>query len=161
MENKELKQQESVNTEAKGKRRTEDTREEPRRERIPLTRQNNLYYPEIAGFKLRWVNDTPGRLKKYEEAGYNFVEEEVDGRKEKVKKSAGVNKEGRLFDMYLMKLPEKYWQEDLKRKHDINEEIISQTESKNNALLGDTGKIDVKNMSKEQLRELKEALKNI
>lgn len=55
-------------------------RNEKRSERRPMTGfEPKMPKVSTPGFMPRWVNDKPGRLKRFEEAGYKFVlEDELD-----------------------------------------------------------------------------------
>lgn len=46
--------------------------------RIPLGARNILTAPKRNGYVRRFVNDEPGRVKMYEEAGYTVVKEDIE-----------------------------------------------------------------------------------
>lgn len=101
------------------------------RKRIPMSvPTRKLVVPEIPGFKLRWVRGTEGRLNQALQAGYTFVGRgEVALLNADLAGSSAANGntdlgdrvsvasgdeviEGNSVRLYLMKLPQGYWDED-------------------------------------------------
>ena len=134
-----------------------------RPKRIPLSRKSLLDYKSIPGFYLRWVNDDkPGYIQNIINAGYSYVEElGDDGKKDKVKRYAGVNKEGKAYYMYLMKLPQEYRDEDLLEKRRQSQAVMESMNLKNKEFDIKENTVDINKLSVEQLRQLKEQLKNV
>ena len=75
-------------------------------------------------FVYRWVNDKDQRIRKFQQAGYEFVNDDVvvgDGPRAGEASTLGdnVSKEVGLGTMsYLMKIPREFYEEDQKAKHD-------------------------------------------
>lgn len=106
-----------------------------RDERIPLgISRLKLKVPEIAGYRLRWINDEPGRIHAARQGGYDFVlNDEVDGKfgdtdidnvnadlgsrvSRSVSKSTGLK-------AYLMKIPIEYYEADQRAKQKQIDEV--------------------------------------
>lgn len=89
-----------------------ETREEEetgRRTRIPMGgSQLKLGGPTRDGYVGRWVNDDPGRIKMFEDAGY--AKRLVDGKVEK--RAVGTNEEGKVKYAILMEQKQEYYDED-------------------------------------------------
>lgn len=73
--------------------------------------EQQLAWPEIPGFRLYWFNDTPGRIARAKEAGYEHVLDPLTG--EPVRRNVGRG-EGSQAGLtgYLMKIPVEWYQED-------------------------------------------------
>ncbi len=102
--------------------RQQDRDGKDRKERIPLgTPQAKLTVPERRGFYRRWINDTPGRLLRAEQAGYSFVPDETQGEDEEGRKMAksalvGTKEDGSPLYAFLMELPQELYDQDQKAK---------------------------------------------
>lgn len=102
----------------------------PGRDRIPMSLpQQKLATPEIPGFHLHWMRGDPQRIAAALRAGYAFVEQdEVDlntiglgegdnasGHQDlgsRVSFISGKAEDGGVERLYLMKLPQEYWEQD-------------------------------------------------
>jgi len=114
--------------------------------RIPMSvPQTKLSAPEIPGYHCHWMLGTAARIAQAQRAGYTFVEQdEVDvnnfdlagdpedsgntdlgSRVSIVAGSAGDNEKDNALRLYLMKLPNEYWEEDQKLIADRNEQIAA------------------------------------
>jgi hypothetical protein len=108
-----------------------------RRERKPRKPvggvQQRLQAPERKGYYRRWVNEDPGRLQRFEEAGYQFVQD-----KEAIEKSSGVKLDTRIRQIvgvhengspkygFLMELPMKFYTQDQAAKQAELDEVDEQ-----------------------------------
>lgn len=70
-----------------------------------------LAWPPIKGHHLHWFNDIPGRLDRAKEAGYEHVKD-ADGKT--VSRIVGSASEGGGLRAYLMKIPQEWYDEDMK-----------------------------------------------
>lgn len=78
-------------------------------------------------YHYRWVNDDPGRIAKFENAGYVVVKSKdahaADGIGDSVASvAAGLNVEGRERRTFLMRLPREWHEDDIKEKRKIVDE---------------------------------------
>ena len=81
------------------------------RERVPFgVREQQMAYPPIPGFHLHWFNDSPGRVRRAEMAGYAFVDG-ADGRP--VTTVVGTDRAGKPLNAYLMKIRQEWFDEDM------------------------------------------------
>jgi hypothetical protein len=115
---------------------------DPARKRIPMSLPHRrLAVPALPGYVLRWIRGDRDRLLRAQQAGYSFVERDEievgspgiadnplsDGNTDmgsRVSRSAGDSSEG--LRLYLMKLPQEYWDEDQKEVDAQQEQIIDQ-----------------------------------
>ena len=81
-----------------------------------------LAWPPIKGFHLHWFNDIPGRLDRAKEAGYEHVKN-ADG--ENATRIVGVASEGGGLRAYLMKIPQEWYDEDMKLEQKRIDELDS------------------------------------
>ncbi len=101
-----------------------------RPKRVPIGSRNILTTDQKEGFKRRWVNDDPGRVQMFEEAGYKIVNDPTKVGDRRVgdasnqgssvtRKSVG----GGQFSV-LMEIPEEFYREDqeAKEQHLKNQE---------------------------------------
>jgi len=91
--------------------------------RVPLGTRNVLTAPKRAGYMRRFVNDEPGRIKQYEEAGYVIVKEDIPVGDPKIGKElqpgSPVNVPvGAGTNAVLMEIKEDWHNEDQKTKQD-------------------------------------------
>lgn len=102
-----------------------DTREETERtERVPLGGQTyKLDAPLRPGYRRYWFNDDIGRIESALAAGYKHVEEKRGKRASKWKRPAGTNETGGQRYVYLMEIPEEFYQEDQAAKQRPIDEI--------------------------------------
>lgn len=113
-----------------------------RPKRTPIASRNILTTEQRDGYVRRWVNDTPGRIKMFEEAGYEAVREPTkvgDNRAGEASNvgSSVMNKDvGGGQNAILMEIPIEYYQEDQAakeqglKKHEaslIPDELMSDT----------------------------------
>ena len=101
--------------------RQEDRTETGRKKRIPLgTPQAKLAVPGRKGFVRRWINDSPGRLLRAEEADWtpviDDIESEEKGRAVGKNALVGTKEDGSPLYAYLMEIPEDIYNEDQKAK---------------------------------------------
>jgi hypothetical protein len=67
------------------------------------------------GFHGHWFNDTPGRIDRAAEAGYEHVKDK-DGKN--VSRVVGTAEGGGALTAFLMMIPEEWYQEDIKKEQD-------------------------------------------
>ena len=79
-----------------------------------------LAYPKRDGYVRHWFNDTPGRIARAKEAGYDHV---LDAQKRSVSRSVGTAKRGGGLGAFLMEIPEAFYNEDFARKQSALDEI--------------------------------------
>lgn len=93
-----------------------------RRKRVPLgVQQQRLGARVPDGMVGRWVNDTPGRIDRARQAGYEFINE--DGRTAAERESCrseivGTAREGGPLRAYLMAIPRQFYEEDQAAKQE-------------------------------------------
>jgi hypothetical protein len=92
------------------------------RTRKPFGRaQAKLAYPDREGYVRRWFNDTPGRIQRAKDAGYEHV---VDPRtKNPVTLVVGVAERGGGLSAFLMEIPREFYEEDFAAKQEALDEI--------------------------------------
>jgi len=83
--------------------------------------QLKLAYEKREGFHDHWFNDIPGRIDRAAEAGYEHVKDK-DGKN--VSRVVGVAEGGGALTAYLMRIPEEWYQADIK----LEQEHIDQKE---------------------------------
>ena len=124
-----MPEQKTTKKEAKTDTRDDrdDARQETERtERTPLGGQNyKLKAPLRPGYRRYWFNDDIGRTENALAAGYKHVEEERKGRGKapRMKRPAGTNETGGQRYVYLMEIPEEFYQEDQAAKQQPIDEI--------------------------------------
>jgi hypothetical protein len=83
----------------------------PRPGRKPFgAQEQTLAWPPIPGFRLYWFNDTPGRVDRAKEAGYEHVRDPETS--SPVKRNVGRGENGAGLQSFLMKIPEEWYRED-------------------------------------------------
>ena len=99
-----------------------------REERVPLgIARQKLKVPEIQGYRLRWINDTPGRLNEARQGGYEFVmNDEIGGKfgdtdidqtnRDLGSKVCRAVSQTTGLKAYLMKIPNEYYEADQRAK---------------------------------------------
>lgn len=111
-------------TETRATDRDETT---PRRQRIPLgVPRQKLHYRSRPGYVRRWINDTKTRLHAAEEAGYEHVTEEHDGRDVHVTRYVGTNEDGSPMVAHLMEIRQEFYDEDQAAKEARNAQVDQQ-----------------------------------
>ena len=115
------------------------------RSRIPMSLpQQKLAVPDLPGFHLHWMMGTPSRIAQARKAGYDFVDaSEVDvvntGLADDLSKSGSTDmgsrvslvagsttgEDGQEQRLYLMKLPNEFWDADQAALEDRNEQIAA------------------------------------
>ena len=94
------------------------TREETgRRARVPLgDPRPKMAAPKRAGYHRRWVNDAGDRLRAAEEAGYQFVEDEIEvdeaGRGTRRSMTVGTKEDGSPLRAFLMEIRNEFYEAD-------------------------------------------------
>lgn len=96
-----------------------------RKKRVPLgTHRMKLQADAREGYVRRWVNDEPGRLDMFKEAGYEFVTDpklqvgegddisQRPGLGTAVSRHVGIRADNQPQRAYLMEIPEEYYKED-------------------------------------------------
>lgn len=73
--------------------------------------EQQLAWPEIPGYRLYWFNDTPGRIARAKEAGYEHVLDPTSGQPVSRNVGRGEGSQAGLTG-YLMKIPQQWYQED-------------------------------------------------
>lgn len=109
--------------------RTETRRRERRQRRLLGGFEAQMTTTQRPGFVRRWVNDVPGRLAAFQEAGYEFVTEDgaadknsdIGGSRQSI--NVGTNKDGSPMRAYLMEQREDYYREDQADKQATVDEI--------------------------------------
>ena len=91
-------------------------------QRKKIHRRDKLVSTQRKGYKRRWVNDEPGRIQMFKEAGWNIVEEPNelkanDGAPSAPGKQA-VQPVGGGQSGYLMEIREEWWHEDQAEKEE-------------------------------------------
>lgn len=110
----------------RGDRPTERPDPSPRG-RIPLgTPRQKLTYPSREGYVRRWLNDQRNRIHDAELAGYQFVEEEQDGRQVKVSRLVGSKEDGSPMMAYLMEIRQEFYDADQAEKQKPIDEFDAQ-----------------------------------
>ena len=108
---------------SRGPRETE-RQEAPRRRRQPLGgMQQKLNYPGREGYVRRWFNNTGGRIRNAEDAGYTAVKENRDGRDVEVSQRVGTNEDGSPMMAHLMEIRQEFYDEDQAIKLRVVDEI--------------------------------------
>lgn len=96
--------------------RNEDRKPMGRGNRIPLgSLQSKLTADVPKGMVGRWVNDTPGRIDRALQAGYQFINDrgqEAKNRSTARKVRVGTQEGGKELNAYLMAIPEHFYRED-------------------------------------------------
>lgn len=103
-----------------------------RQRRVPMGgfRRKLSIAPDLKeqGFQYRWVNDVPGRLDDFKNAGYEFVTKEKvpvvgedgvvirEGVDSRMSQMVGVNRDNSPMYAYLMRQRKEYYDEDQKAK---------------------------------------------
>ncbi len=105
--------------------RSEDREErETRKKRRPLGGPSlKLDYPTRPGYHRHWMNDHKNRLHDADETGYEFVEEDHDGRQMKVTRRVGVHEDGSPMLAYLMEIRQEFYDDDQAAKQAEVDEI--------------------------------------
>ena len=82
-----------------------------RKSRKPFgSHMQKLAYEPRSGYHRHWFNDTPGRLDRAVEAGYQFV---MDKGGQRVARPVGVGESGGALMAYLLEIPEEWYKEDM------------------------------------------------
>jgi hypothetical protein len=130
------------------------------RKRIPMSvPRTKLAVQEIPGYHLHWMLGTPDRLAQAQQAGYTFVEKDevalnnhslgskltTDGNTDmgsRVSHVAGseVSSDGQAVRLYLMKIPEEWWQEDQKALEGPDSRLENVRKSLLGGLIGSEGR---------------------
>ena len=95
--------------------RTTHRKGEGRARRVPLgANQLKLARKARPGMVGRWVNDTPGRIQRALQAGYEHVFESTDqdGEEKPVSTIVGVTEGGHPLVGYYMEIPKEFYDED-------------------------------------------------
>lgn len=72
--------------------------------------EQKLSYPAREGFHRHWFNDTPGRVQRAQEAGYEHVK---DDEGKNVCRIVGSAEGGGALNGYLMEIPEEWYKQDM------------------------------------------------
>ena len=86
--------------------------------RTPIATRNILTTDQREGYVRRWVNDTPGRIKMFEEAGYEPVRDATKVGDDRAGEASNVGSSvtrkdvGAGQDAVLMEIPIEYYKED-------------------------------------------------
>lgn len=78
-----------------------------------------LALPDIPGYKQHWFNDSPGRLDEAEQGGWTNVQSKE---KKPVRRVVGSDRSGGPLYAYAMKIPTRFWEEDMARRHKLAQE---------------------------------------
>ncbi len=91
--------------------------------RVPLGGSRlKLKYAQRPGFWRYWFNDQGSRIQDAQGAGYEFVEETVDGRRVKVSRRVGTHEDGSSMTAHLMEIRQEFHDEDQAAKRaDVDE----------------------------------------
>lgn len=98
--------------------------EPPRKQRVPLHKRNTIKSASRPGFVRRIVNDTPGRVQAFLDAGYTVVTDgsEVGDHATGLPKGTGTastRQVGNGIEGVLMEIPEELYNEDQRDKQDM------------------------------------------
>lgn len=101
------------------------TREETgRRARVPLgTMRTKLDFPKRPGYHRHLFNGASQRIHDAQLAGYEFVEETIEGRRVKVSVRTGTNEDGSARVDYLMEIRQEFYDHDQAIKQLVVDEI--------------------------------------
>lgn len=130
---------ETTNDQPSPRAKRADTREETgRRSRVPLgTLRPKLDYPSRPGYVRRFFNDVGNRIHDAGQAGYEFVEEDVDGRSQRVSRRVGTNEDGTAMIAHLMEIREEFYNEDQAVKAARLDEMDAQMNRDNEPIKAD------------------------
>lgn len=82
-----------------------------------------LVLPERPGYKRHWFNDYPGRVEDAEANGWTHVR---DKQRKEVKRVVGSQRSGGPLLAYAMEIPRVFWDEDMRRRHEIAQARMDQ-----------------------------------
>lgn len=83
-----------------------------RENRKPFGSQTQkLAFPNREGYHRHWFNETPGRIKQAQDAGYTHVIDEAT--QKPVTRVVGVTAQGGPLNGYLMEIPQEWWESDM------------------------------------------------
>ena len=101
----------TLNTrDAREETRDTDRKETGRSKRVPLgTPRAKMHADKRPGYVRYWFNDKPGRIVAAQDAGYQFVMESGD---QKRQMNVGTGEAGQPLQAYLMEIPEEFYKED-------------------------------------------------
>jgi hypothetical protein len=92
------------------------------RERVPFgAMEQTLAHPPIPGFRLYWANNTPGRVARFKQAGYEHV---LDEEGKPISRCVDVRGGGGGIDAYLMKIPLQWYYEDMSAQQDLRDRTM-------------------------------------
>lgn len=93
------------------------------RDRKPFgAMEQRMLYPERAGYHRHWFNDTPGRIARAQEAGYEHVTE--NGKN--VSRVVGRAEGGGGLIAYLMEIPEEWYSEDMAAQQSERDRMMAE-----------------------------------
>ena len=114
-----------------------------RHARVPLgAMRPKLNYPTRPGYHRHWFSDTGGRIHDAGMAGYEFVEENEDGRSVKVSRRVGTNEDGSAMMGHLMEIRQEFYDEDQAVKQSRLDEIDAQITRKDAPIKSDAEDAD-------------------
>ena len=106
-----------------------ELRKAERKARVPIgSHRMKLKADTREGYIRRWVNDTPGRLDMFREAGYEHVTDpklvvgegddinQRPGIDSMVSRAVGIREDNQPLRAYLMEIPEEFYKEDQESK---------------------------------------------
>ena len=94
------------------------SRAKNRPKRVPIATRNILTTDQRDGFVRRWVNDTPGRVQMFEDAGYEIVREPTKVGDDRAGEASNVGASitrksvGAGQEAVLMEIPIEFYEED-------------------------------------------------
>ncbi len=130
---------------------TDRTPERPKK-RVPVGANRNLMTLDNMdpAYQYRWVNDSPGRIMRFTQGGYEHVVHDVNVGERRADSSSGVSSVvvkdvGKGTQAYLMRIKKEYYEEDKKAKAAaLNSAEESMQRNLNNNGDGSYGKVTFK-----------------
>ena len=105
---------------------------ETKTKRVPIGGKRDILAVrnQDPNFVYRWVNDTPGRIERFKEAGYEVVQQDVEIGHKTVDRgskvgSAITRQVGGLLTAVCMRIPKEWYDEDQKALENRNEQVAA------------------------------------
>lgn len=88
-----------------------------RRRGAPQSGEQKMGVPARTGWVRRWVNDTPGRINKFKNKGWEFVKNPDTGENWMLTVNTAITDQGGIKG-YVMEIPQQFYQEDQSAKQE-------------------------------------------